>query len=117
MISEETYYNLCLFKDGPIALDGTLTDRMDYIIKNEYIVPNSTTNEYIESADEYVVGITKDWRVSPAGFDALAEFENERKKAAQAAEEKRNERLFQMFNSLVSATFGAVVALIFGKIF
>lgn len=117
MISEKTYYELLWFKDEPLALDGTLSDRMKDIIKDEYIVPNSLTHKYIESSDEYVVGIPKDWRISDKGLDVLDEFEKEREKTAQAAKEKRNERCFQIFNSLLSATFGAVIALLLSYIF
>lgn len=115
MISEETYYNLRLFGEGPVGLDGNLSERMSFIIEKKLILPVS--GEWVQTGkDDWGLDV-KLWGLSPEGEDALSEFENERKKTAQAAEEKRYERLFQIFNSLGSAVFGALAALILSRVF
>ena len=104
MISEKTYYELRLFKDSPVALDGRLTQRMEDIIVAGYIEPNKGALEQME--DSEWTSRVSEWRLTDRGLDALSEFENDRKQKAKDAHEKRTDR-----NIAIAALIVAVITL------
>ena len=104
VISEKTYYELLLFKEGPIALDGQLTRRMKDIIEAGYIEPNKETPDQIGNS-EWVSRVSE-WRLSDREIDALSEFENDRQQKAKNAHDKRTDR-----NIAIAALVVAVITL------
>ena len=104
MISEKTYYELLLFKEGPVALDGRLTQRMRDIIEAGYIEPSKENLE--QTGDSEWVSRVLEWRLSDRGLDALSAFENDRQQKAKDAYDKRTDR-----NIAIAALVVAVITL------
>lgn len=104
MISEKTYYELLLFKEGPVALNGRLTQRMRDIIEVGYIEPNK--EELEQTWDSEWANRVLDWRLSDRGLDALSEFERDRQQKAEDAHNKRTDR-----NIAIAALIVAVITL------
>lgn len=104
MISEKTYYELLLFKEGPVALDGRLTQRMRDIIEEGYIEPSKENLE--KTGDSEWTSRVSEWRLSDRGLDALSEFENDRQQKAKDTHNKRTDR-----NIAIAALVVAVVTL------
>jgi len=90
VISEKDYYELSLFRNGPIALDGRLSDRMKALIEEKYIVVNSYDRGHPDP-NEWTIDI-KDWRISDKGKDALQDFERELEQKAKDERDKQIDR-------------------------
>lgn len=113
MLSEKNYHELLPFRDGSICLGKDLNERVQYLIDEKLIVPNSFINEYLESSDEWVIGIPKDWQISSNGIDALEEFERYvREKCAKEKKDKEDAENQRTANRFDMLTFGAVSAII-----
>ena len=104
VISEKTYYELLLFKEGSVALDGRLTQRMRDIIEADYIEPSKENLEQTGDS-EWVIRVLE-WRLSDRGLDALSAFENDRQQKAKDAYDKRTDR-----NIAIAALVVAVITL------
>ena len=115
MISEKTYYELLLFKDGPIGLDGRLSKRLEYIIEQGLIEAATRRTEH-PYENEWVIEV-ESWKLSEKGSDSLAEFEKDRQNEAETESKEKRANHFQLLNTVLGAFLGALFGVWLGSRF
>lgn len=114
MLTEAEYLALRRFRDSFESAQSKPDDMTAWLFEQgfiriervKYYVQNQCKTEYLKTF----------WDVTPLGERALNEFEqsvqNAKKDVAKDQSEKKRDRRFQLFNTLLGAVLGAVLTLL-----
>lgn len=106
MISPYTYSILKPFRDGPVRNESGPTAEIDFLCKKGFIQETECM-----PFDELTIRAVE-WAITPAGLDALSEFEQHQDELRQQIAENKTNRRSEKVSAILSASVGGAAALI-----
>ena len=103
MLSETNYKALVSFRSGPQKNKSQPKPIIEYLVKSGYI--EASSHESFERPGEFFINPTE-YRLTPAGDDALSEYEQVVREKAKAVSDKKKDRAFDIFLVILAYVLG-----------